>query len=300
MVEMPTSEVTQRDAPLPLPESRPAPVLPKQRIPRTLSASGYQQLIDCPYLFFGAQGLRLAPPDTIREALEKADYGEKVHRCLQAFHDGVDGLPGPFRQPLSTANRDNAIALLREISEAEFIDESGSRFENHAWLKRWQQLIPLYVDWQIERARDWRVLRHEELCERSDVIDTILLRGRLDRIDEGLAGVAVIDYKTGRVAKEGDVLRGEAVQLPFYALLADNETRHVTQVEYLRMDEGKITSPVVLQGDELEQLREANRERITTLIGQIGAGTPLPAWGDEKSCGRCTLEGLCRRQMWPL
>lgn len=299
MVEMPASEVTQRDAPLPPLESRPTPVLPAERIPRTLSASGYQQLVDCPYLFFGAQGLRLAPPDAIREALEKADYGEKVHRCLQAFHDGVDGLPGPFRQPLSTANRDSAIALLREIAEAEFIDESGSRFENHAWLKRWQQLIPLYVDWQIERARHWRVLRHEELCERSDVIDSIILRGRLDRIDEG-PGVAVIDYKTGRVAREGEVLRGEAVQLPFYALLADNDTRHVTQVEYLRMDEGRITSPVVLQGDELEQLREANRERITILLEQIRAGTPLPAWGDEKSCDRCTMEGLCRRQMWPL
>lgn len=298
MVETATSEVTQRDAPLPLVDTRPAPVLPAVRIPHTLSASSYQQLIDCPYLYFAAQGLRLAPPDAIREALEKADYGEKVHRCLQAFHDGIDHLPGPFKQPLSTANRDTAIALMNEIAQAEFLAEGGSRFENHAWLKRWQALTPAYIEWQIERARAWRIMHHEELCERNDLIDTITLRGRLDRIDHGIEGVAVVDYKTGRVATEDDVLQGEAVQLPFYALLAESDTRHVAQVEFLRMDEGKITSPVVLHGDALHQLREAIGQRIVTLFEQMRSGMPLPAWGDEKTCNRCNMEGLCRRQIW--
>ena len=297
-VEAPASEVALRDAQLPPIESRPVPVLPQKQIPSTISASSYQQLIDCPYLFFAARGLRLAPPDTIREALEKADYGEKVHRCLQAFHDGVDNLPGPFGQALSPANRDDAIALLTRIAETEF--GGVVRFENHAWLKRWQGLIPAYIDWQIEREYDWRVLHHEELCERSDVIDSLILRGRLDRLDEGEKVVAVIDYKTGQVARETDVLQGEAVQLPFYALLAESDTRHVAQVEFLRMDEWKITSPVTLQGEALEQLRDAIRERLATLFTQMKAGFALPAWGDEKTCNRCTMEGVCRRQMWPL
>lgn len=300
MVESPLSEVTQRDTPLPPLQSRPAPRLPAQQIPRTLSASAHQQLIDCPYLFFAAQGLRLAPPDTIREALEKADYGEKVHRCLQAFHDGIEHLPGPFGQPLSTTNRDDAIALLSEIASTEFLSAQGEHFENHAWLRRWQTLIPAYIDWQIERERHWHVLHHEELCERRDVVGSIVLRGRLDRLDQGAAGVAVVDYKTGRVAKEAEVLQGEAIQLPFYALLADSAARHVVQVEFLRLDEGKLSSPVILQGEALEELREAIRARITTLLEQLGTGTPLPAWGDEKICSRCTMEGLCRRQVWPL
>jgi len=300
LVDAPASEVARRDAPLPAIESRPAPMLPQKQIPRIISASSYQQLIDCPYLFFAARGLRLAPPDTIREALEKADYGQKVHRCLQAFHDGLENLPGPIGFPLSTANRNNAIELLLEIADAEFLHDSTSRFENRAWLKRWQALIPAYIDWQIERTREWHVLHHEELCERSDVIDSIVLHGRLDRLDQGKKGVAVVDYKTGIVAKKGDVLQGEAIQLPFYALLAENNVRHVSQVEFLRMDEGKVATPVVLEGEELEQLQKAIRGRLDVLVEQMRTGTLLHAWGDEKTCGRCKMEGLCRRQMWRL
>ncbi|HEY0720453.1 MAG TPA: PD-(D/E)XK nuclease family protein [Gammaproteobacteria bacterium] len=294
------SEVTLRNAPLPGIEGAPAPVLPPHRMPPALSASSHQQLIDCPYLFFAAQGLRLAPPDTIREALEKADYGAKVHRCLQAFHDGVEDRPGPFSQPLSPANRDGAIALMMEIAQAEFHDAAGARFENRAWLKRWQALIPAYIDWQLERAHNWRPLRHEEQCNRGDIVDGAILHGRLDRLDDGEEGIAVVDYKTGLVAKEAEVLAGESVQLPFYALLAGTENHPVVQVELLRLDEGKVASPVVLHGEALEELKEATRQRLATLLQQIKGGSALPAWGDERTCGRCNMEGLCRRQTWPL
>lgn len=300
LLDDPASEIARRDAPLPGVEGMPAPSLPLPLIPQRISASGYQQLLDCPYRFFAARGLQLSPPETIREALEKVDYGEKVHRCLQAFHDGVVGLPGPFARPLTATCRDEALGLMQAIAEAEFLHGLGQRFENRAWLKRWQELIPLYIDWQIAREGEWHVARHEESRQRDDLISTLTLHGRLDRIDQGVEGVAVVDYKTGQVARPEEVLQGEAVQLPFYALLVDGDTTPVVQVEFLRLDEGKVTSPVVLSGDELLGLKRAIGERLATLVSQLREGQSLPAWGDERACSRCDMEGVCRRPTWPL
>ena len=49
----------------------------------------------------------------------------------------------------------------------------------------------------------------------------IRIRGRVDRVDDvnfdDVSGLLVVDYKTGRVPNEGDVLAGRNLQMPLYA-----------------------------------------------------------------------------------
>lgn len=278
---------------LPAPRPRPAPAVPAALLPDKISASAYQDLIDCPYRFFAARCLRLSAPDPVREALAKADYGELVHLALQAFHGGAPGYPGPYTATLTIANRAEAIEALAAVSRAVFARDVEDNFEHRGWLQRWLERIPEYIDWQIARQAAWRLGATEVKTERR--FATLTLTGRLDRIDHGADGLGLVDYKTGGMPRADDVASGEAVQLPFYALLADAP---VQRVEYLGL-ERQVKSHAVLEGDELAHLVADNGRRLATVLEQIGAGTALPAWGDDDTCGYCTVRAVCRKDAWP-
>src|SRR3569623_2020440 len=238
LINRPEAPVLRADtAELPAPQPRPAPSSSAELMPGKISAGAYQELIDCPYQFFAARSLRLSAPETVREALQKSDYGERVHLILQAFHVCAAGYPGPYTAPLTAANREHAIASLADISRAVFAKDLEDNFEHRGWLQRWLNRIPEYIDWQIARQQAWQVDRVEVKSERR-LHEHWLLHGRLDRIDRGVDGVALV--------------------------------------------------------------AAANGARLASLLEQISAGAPLPAWGDERTCGYCVLRGVCRKDAWPM
>lgn len=280
-------------APLPQPPRMPRPHIPAELLPASITASNHQHLIDCPYRYFAADCLRLSPPEAVRELLQKSDYGERVHRCLEAFHSDVHGLPGPFLHAFGADTRNAAIALLERISQAVFARDLEDNFQHRGWLKRWQQLIPEYVDWQIRRAQAWQVTEVETRTQR-DLAPGVRLEGRLDRIDGAGGSEAIVDYKTGGVPRQADIDAGEAVQLPVYALLRGGRTE---QVEYVQLGP-RVRRTGGLEGDALRALCTDVEQRILTLHAAIAAGQPLPAWGDADTCRRCPMDGLCRRSAW--
>ncbi len=290
----PAAQVSAPDtAPLPMPSGNPHAPLPAARLPDAISAAAQQHLIDCPYQFFAADCLRLKPVEEIREALEKSDYGERVHRCLEAFHGGAPDLPGPFTASLNHTNRDAATTLLEEISRAVFAQDLEDNFIHRGWLSRWMAMIPDYLDWQIARSDHWQPLQVERSIERP-LTGPWRLKGRLDRIDRNSdQRLAVIDYKTGATPKPAEVNAGEAVQLLSYAMLCDE----IDRVEYLQLDK-QVRSVAPLADDDLCRLRSAVRQRLIEMLESIAAGAALPAWGDPDTCGRCQMAGLCRRQTW--
>lgn len=297
MLDQPETSVAMREAPLPPASEMPAPALSPNLVPQRYSASAYQQLMNCPYQFYAARGLSLAPPEAIREALEKSDYGERVHLCLQAFHGDVADLPGPFSGRLTASRLKEAKQLLVQISHAVFARDLEDNFMHRGWLQRWLDKIPAYLEWQIKREDQWQISAVELKAEQDRSVAGITLHGRLDRIDTDGEQLAIVDYKTGQIPSLADVESGEAVQLPFYALLATGG-QVVDEVTYLGLDQPRIQDKVSLQGGELEALSTAIGERLGDLVEMIKEGVPLPAWGDEKSCGYCTMAGVCRRQAW--
>jgi ATP-dependent helicase/nuclease subunit B len=293
-VENPASRVAGHNPlDMPQPSGHPAPGLPSGLLPKIISVSAHGDLIDCPYQFFAARGLGLRPRDAIREALEKADYGELVHFCLELFHAGHEGWPGPFTGALNEASRDRATALLQDITRTVFSRKVEDNFEHRAWRNRWQTLIPDYIAWQIKRQPDW-TFRQAETQQRIELGNGREMQGRLDRMDSGARGSAIIDYKTGNPPKQADVDSGEKVQLPSYALLTATPP---ARVEYLKLDR-KVASGAVLEGEALATLGAAVHQRLVDVLREIDNGTPLPAWGDSKTCEYCRMDGLCRRQSW--
>jgi ATP-dependent helicase/nuclease subunit B len=298
LVQQPDAVITQREAPLPAPVAPPAAHLPPAMLPATFTATDCQRLMDCPYQFFAARGLGLTPEDEVREEIEKVDYGIHVHRILQAFHTGVAGLPGPWREKLDDSTRTQAEELLRRISEQVFARDLRRRFLARGWLHRWEQCIPAYLNWELSRAVDWKVeateLKKERVYREGDT--QIALTGRIDRLDRGRDGYAIIDYKTGAVPARDAVLRGEKIQLPFYALLLEQD--NIASAAFLALEDDAVKEKTALDGEALAMLRSAIRERLLLLKQQLDAGAPLPAWGDMETCRICEMEGLCRRELW--
>ncbi|MFP5505224.1 MAG: PD-(D/E)XK nuclease family protein [Gammaproteobacteria bacterium] len=281
-------------APPPAPPAQPRPSVPAALLPETISASSHQHLIDCPYRYFAADCLQLAPTEAVRELLQKSDYGERVHRCLEAFHGHAPGLPGPFALPLDSGNRAAAIDMLQRITTAVFARDLEDNFQHRGWLKRWWQLIPDYVDWQIRRAEAWRVTQVEARIERPSAAG-LRLKGRLDRIDARGDAQAIVDYKTGFIPTQEQIDAGEAVQLPFYALL---DPAPVQRVEYLKLDGERVQTKGALEGEQLDELRQAVAARLEATQAALATGAPLPAWGDPDSCRHCPMDGVCRRAAW--
>jgi ATP-dependent helicase/nuclease subunit B len=279
--------------PAPQPAAHPAAILPADQLPASLSVSAHRCLIDCPYRFFAAYGLELKPKEAVSEAFEKAEYGSLVHRALEAFHTDSPGLPPAFGQPVTGQNRSAAIASLEHISRQVFSRELEDNFEHRAWLRRWLVLIPEYIGWQIRHQAEW-AFSQAELPLETPLLPGRVLKGRLDRIDSGAGGSAILDYKTGGIPRQADVDSGEEVQLPSYALLLDTLP---ARVEYLKVDQ-KVTGGPALEGAALEQLARDTRQRLVTVLADIEQGAPLPAWGDAGTCRYCEMDGLCRQQAW--
>ncbi len=306
LVAKPETIVTNTTAPLPQTISaNPAVQIDPSLTPKTISASGYQQLMNCPYQFFAARCLGLEPPETIREMLEKSDYGERVHLCLHAFHSGAQDLPGPYTQLLNDNNRDDAIHFLSSIADSVFASDLEDNFLHRGWLKRWQELIPPYIDWQIKRQYSWKVKTTETKAEAKLSGVEIILKGRLDRVDTStgsdsdISEISIIDYKTGSVANEEDVLQGESIQLPFYALLAEQTLQQsASRVEYVSLDKNRVQTKTLLEKDTLSELSQQVGSRLTQLITDIQSGAPMTAWGDDKTCEWCQMSGICRRESW--
>ncbi len=298
LVQQPATNIVVRDAPLPTPIAPPAARLPPSMLPAAFTATDYQRLINCPYQFFTARGLGLAPEDEVREEIEKMDYGIYVHRILQAFHSGAPDLPGPWHEKLDDDTRTGAEAMLREISQKVFAKDLRRRFLARGWLYRWEKCIPAYLDWEIKRAAYWQIEASEIKRERKflEGETQITLTGRIDRLDHGKEDYGIIDYKTGAVPSRNDVLQGENIQLPFYALLLEQE--NIAQATFLALDDGDVKEQSTLDGQSLGLLCAALRERLMLLKRSLDAGTPLPAWGDMETCRICEMEGLCRREMW--
>jgi ATP-dependent helicase/nuclease subunit B len=166
-------------------------------------------------------------------------------------------------------------------------------FEHRAWLRRWLERVPDYIDWQIRQQQDWTFAR-AELKTATELGNRRVLKGRLDRIDTGPAGTAIIDYKTGPPPTQADVDSGEKVQLASYVLLLETPPERVT---YLKLDR-QVKPGATLAGTALTALAGGVRRRLVEVLDAIEKGSPLPAWGDERACRYCRMDGICRRQSW--
>ena len=269
---------------LPLAAVMPTPAVAAELLPQRISPSGYNSLVACPYQFYARHVLRLNDLDEVHEEIDKRDYGTWVHAVLQRFHTEF---PLLLNEDLASLQQ-----ALQRISNEVFADALAHDYLAVAWLLRWQKMLPSYLAWQIEREQaGWRYAAAEESFDFA-VLENLILRGRIDRVDSNASGeVAVLDYKTQTASVLKNKLKeaGEDVQLACYATVRNAHTAAFVSLE------GDVAD--VAPEHAMDELAQLNFTRLQTLFTQLRSGAPLPANG-VAACAYCEMRGLCRQGSW--
>jgi ATP-dependent helicase/nuclease subunit B len=254
-----------------------------------LSQGAYEDLRNCPYRFFALRQLGLQVRDELEVDLGKRAFGVWLHEVLSRFHQAQGSeqpaalLPPPQRGAQLDAL---AVAVAQEqgLGDAEFLPFRAG----------WPQLRDGYLKWleSHEAVADFE----QAEAEREQTAGSLVLHGRLDRIDRRRSGVAlVLDYKTESLEKTRARTKNplEDTQMAFYAALLGEEA---VEGMYLNLSErGEVTE---VAPQDLLQSRDALLQGIEHDMARIAAGAALPALGEGAACDYCAARGMCRKDFW--
>jgi ATP-dependent helicase/nuclease subunit B len=263
---------------------QPTPIVPPGDVPKSISISAYNALVACPYQYYARHILKLNELDEVQETIEKRDYGERVHAILQHFHEQYPQVTGRDVAAMTVA--------LQRISEEVFADLLAHDFAARAWLARWRQSLPAYLEWQVaHEAEGWRYAGSEQAFDWA--LEGVHLRGRIDRLDVRGDEKLVLDYKTQNDQLLRNKLRepGEDVQLACYACAQEAE-----DAAFISIEDGKVKA--VAPQEDVPLLARLNAERLEQMMAGMRDGAGLPANGIDAVCAYCEVRGVCRKGEW--
>ncbi|MDP6803726.1 MAG: double-strand break repair protein AddB [Rhodospirillales bacterium] len=243
---------------------RPAPAPPVAVRPRSLSVTQVETWMRDPYAIYARYVLGLRALEPLDADPGTAEYGNSIHRALDAFLR-----KGP------ELDADGALHALIEAGRRVF----GPALERPGvwafWWPRFERIAHWFLDFERQRTSDVR----ERRCE---VEGTVVVAGpagpftltaRADRIDRLADGsLAIIDYKTGAIPKLGEVAAGFAPQLPLEAAIAHAggfkgiARSDVSSLEFWRLTGREPAGVVTTAGDDPRVLAENALAGLTALI----------------------------------
>jgi ATP-dependent helicase/nuclease subunit B len=280
-VQLPRGRVPAR------PLSRPAPVM-ADALPATLSATRVQALRDCPYRFFAGSALGLSETEELDDDIESRDFGNWMHGVLLRFHAQRSGRDDRG-ELMAAADAEQAERGLDATGLLPFRAGFDHFAENYlAWLAAHEQAGWRFAAGEVDRA------------VAPPALDGVVLKGRIDRIDAGAQGAALlIDYKTGSADKLKKRVREplEDTQLAFYAaLLPRDASAPPPGACYLALSERK--PPLVVLHQDVADSAAALVDGLADDLRALRQGHGAPALGEGDICRWCDVRGLCRRDHW--
>lgn len=195
----------------PQPATRPAPKPPLGARPRSISITEAETLLRSPYDLYARYGLRLRAVPALGADPDLAERGTIVHDIFGDF----------FSLHPDALHDETAHALIMDIARARFSSLDMVPDRRDIWIARFARAAEMFL--AFERARDEGVVkRHPEIAGTIALpgLD-FTLRGRADRIDVLFGGgLEVLDFKTGSLPADPDMVNLFAPQLPLEAWMA--------------------------------------------------------------------------------
>ena len=240
--------------PIQHPECRP----PLGARPRQMSVTQVETWIRDPYGVYARRILGLRALDPIAADPSAADYGNAVHQALERF-------ARKYPDDIPDGAEDALLALGREAF-GEMLDRPGV----HAfWWPRFQRIAAWFLAREAERRPEILPLATEAegslmLPGPAGTFELTAIADRIDRLADGSLGI--IDYKTGVMPREAELLRGEAPQLPLEAAIAlsggfkDVPAGAVSTLSYWRVSGGRQAGEIRnIKTDGSELARQAEQ-----------------------------------------
>jgi ATP-dependent helicase/nuclease subunit B len=292
---------------------------PVERVHAVTTLEGFAA---CPRRFFFGSLLGLSaksrPEDVVR--LAPSDRGIIVHKILERFYAEQLARPAPERPgpgtPWSAEDRARMVAIAAEVcDDAEARGITGRSLLWHHDRAVINRDLSRFLD-EDERWREHTGAEPFSVELAFDAVTVTLpdgrdlqLRGRADRVDRTTDGAAiVIDYKTGRPIKQGQlddaIACGTHLQLPVYARAASQRTG-ADRVGALYWFLSSDTDPIVsIEAGPGSAIDEAARVALSGVVSGIEAGAFAAHPGDERgadgdadrsfvNCVHCDFASMC-------
>lgn len=264
----------------------PRPVAPALAV-STLSASGYEDLRQCPYRFFAQRMLGLRAADELETEVDKRDFGLWLHAVLKRFHTELAAQP--------TADLRRRQGRLDAAADAETSTMGLPEGEFLPFVAAWPALRNGYLGWLETHEAQGATFDQGEVDSRQG-LGAITLIGRLDRVDALADGSAmVIDYKTEALATTRQRVKAplEDTQMAFYAALLPHDT-----LRALYLHVGERDGTVACEQTKIVEARDALLQGLQEDMLAIDRGAALTALGEGSVCDFCQVRGLCRKDFW--
>jgi DNA helicase-2/ATP-dependent DNA helicase PcrA len=250
-----------------------------------LSVTALNNFLECPWRYFYRNLVRI--PEPVNKHLL---LGNAVHECVRAHFE-------QFRQTENLPSLDSLLARIpdvcikqgfwkKDLAEAEEkarIALSGwYEMQKHAWTPHVKCEVPFELRVTLE----------------SELVPSLLLRGKIDRIDYLDTGtVRVIDYKTGKPKSRNDILgntkssNGEYYrQLVFYKLLLQEqkgEPLSQAMIDFLEPNDKGVYKSELFTADELDVPKLA--QELTETAESIYTFSFWNSTCSDSDCPYCRL-----------
>ncbi len=240
-----------------------------------LSATGLKSFLTCKRKFYHRYIDALQEHQIEKDLPQEHEIGTALHEALKKVYEKQNRFTDA--QELKKA----IAAALKESSDETVLD----RYLQKMWIQR---LEPFIIS-EIERFKEAQVLSCEKTL--SAEVCGIRLSGQIDRIDQTLGGLEVLDYKSGAypVYTARTVDKATDFQLEFYYLLAKNEGE-IETCGYYDLKNGKIITEDLLE-KKLELLYEHLHQLRETKVFDFEKTDEI------KACRFCPYIHLCGREL---
>lgn len=272
------------------------------------SASELEAYLRCPRRWFYERHLRPASIDVHVDDLRR---GYLAHTFLQRFYEKWQELgysrvePGALHDALRVHDEVMSTVLESE-PQPESLDEQGQIQRAITGTRRVVQRDALSFPGFAPIAHEVAFGTQERDAME---IDGWRLRGRIDRIDAGDAGLIVCDYKSGNGVAATSFDDERILQAPLYSLVAERlYGRPVVGMLYRTMSSGQdrgayvcgvVSSPWLAKADareekrDLAELIEAAVQRASVAVAGIRAGKIDPRPYRPEACTDCIAHTWC-------
>jgi RecB family exonuclease len=275
--------------------------------PRMWSVSGIETYLDCPFKFFARHVLRLDEEPEDEEVLDPRRQGQFVHAVFEDFfrvwQEGGRG--GITPENLDEARQVFETVVDRQLERATFSEaEAGlertrllgspaaSGLGEAVFRMEAERPVPVIAR-LLEYSMDGELTVNAQGSMRS-----VALRGKADRLDLLNDGTfRLIDYKLGWPPD-----RGRALQLPLYALAAEQRLENyrgrkyvLGEAAYLAFKGPKRVVPLFTNPAQRAEVMSKAQDRLTTALDAIGRGEFPPTPDDVYRCESCSFTAVCRK-----
>lgn len=282
------------------------------------SASRLNYYGQCPFKYWVSHVLKIRPRPQTQAGVARNDLGSAYHFALELFYKRVvEGghslvaIDSDLCHRLLETSAEEALAKLEtnsKVSVGDFWEYDKKEF--HFRLRRFvaEEIKRAQSDEQGFQPSAFEVaFGGDEPSDNPPLVvasarGPVKVVGKVDRID--LAGdgtnrlVRVVDYKTGSShISAADALSGRSLQLPIYALAAEQVLlpgSHVTRGVYLSINSGDSVGRLDFDATEGEDFRRKTEQLIAQFVGSIGSGDFTVRPTDHKVCQNCDHRSVCR------